>query len=123
MKIGLLIFVLALGTTPSAASSPSQNKGEVGLGEKLKLGAIQVRPLSVIEDSRCPADVKCSSANRIVVRTEVRGPKSVKTRDFEIGYTREIEGAGGLMLAEVSPSPTVDAMIAPAAYRFTYLVR
>ena len=120
MRLAFLLLGLAIGTAPVTASNPDQVKGEVGLGEKLRLGPVHVRPIAVVEDSRCPADVTCDSPNRIVVRTEIRGPTSSKTRNFEVGFTREVEGAGGLMLAAVSPSPTADGAIAPTAYRFTY---
>ena len=122
MKIAFLLVVLAIGTAPLTAATPAKAEGEVGLGEKLRLGSIQVRPLRVVEDSRCPKDVACSSPNRVVVRTELRGPNSLKTRDFHIGDIREVEGAGSLLLADVSPSPTADAPIDPKAYRFTYQV-
>lgn len=122
MKTAVLLSVLFLGTAPLTATPPAQTSGEIGLGQKLRLGPIQVRPLTVVEDSRCPKSVKCDRPNRIVVRTEVRGPRSTKTRDFEIGFTREVEGAGGVMLAAVSPTPPVDATIAPTDYRFTYML-
>lgn len=123
MKIAILLCALTIGTVSLAASPPAEPKGDVGLGEKLRLGSIRIRPLSVVEDSRCPVEVKCGRPNRIVVRTEVRGPTSTKTRNFELGETREVEGAGGLMLAAVSPSPLADATIPSAAYRFTYQIR
>ena len=123
MKIAILICALTIGIVPLVASPRAEAKGEVSLGEKLQLGSVRIRPLSVVEDSRCPIEVQCGGLNRIIVRTEIRGPESTKIRNFEIGQIREVEGAGGLMLAAVSPSPPADTTIASAAYRFTYQVR
>ena len=120
MRRATWLMAILLTASPLMASSPATTQGEIGLGKKLRLGAVSVRPLSIVEDSRCSEGAKCGKANRIVVRTEVRGPSSTKTRDFEIGQTREVEGVGGLMLAAVSPRPLADAAVAPADYRFVY---
>lgn len=120
MKVALLFALLALGTIPASATEPDSISGEVALGEKLWLGSVQVRPLRVIEDKRCPTDATCPAPHRIIVRTEVRGPSTNKVRDFEIGHIRQVEQGSSLILAAVTPAPAAGTTIEPAAYRFTY---
>ena len=120
MKVALLLASLAFGAIPASASEPDSVSGEVALGEKLWLGSIQVRPLRVIEDRRCPTDATCPAPHRIIVRTEVRGPSTNKVRDFEIGHIRQVEQGSSLILAAVTPAPAAGTKIEPAAYRFTF---
>lgn len=120
MKPALFLALLALSAIPAGASEADSISGEGALGEKLQLGTLQVRPLRVIEDQRCPAGVACSSPDRIIVRTEIRGRSTNKVRDFEIGHIRQVEESGSLVLVAVTPSPAAGATIDPAAYRFSY---
>ncbi len=120
MKASLLLALLVLGAIPASASETDSMRGEVALGEKLQLGSVQVRPLRVIEDKRCPTDATCPGPQRIIVRTEVRGQSTNKVRDFEIGHIRQVEQGSSLTLAAVTPGPAAGKAIEPAAYRFTY---
>ena len=120
MKAALLFALLALGAIPASASEPDNISGEVALGEKLLLGSVQVRPLRVIEDKRCPTDATCHGSHRIIVRTEIRGQSTNKVRDFEIGQIRQVEQSSSLALAAVTPAPAAGKKIDPAGYRFTY---
>lgn len=120
MKPALLLALLAFGAIPASASESDSIRGEVALGEKLKLGPIQVRPLQVIEDQRCPPGATCPGPNRIIVRTEIRGRSTNKVRDFEIGHIRQVEQGSSLILVAVTPDPAADKTIESSAYRFTY---
>ena len=120
MKAALFLALLALGAMPASASEPDSISGEVALGEKLLLGSIQVRPLRVIEDKRCPTEATCRGPHRIIVRTEIRGQSTNKVRDFEIGHIRQVEQGSSLTLAAVTPAPAAGKTIESAAYRFTF---
>src|SRR5262247_15422 len=120
MKVAFLFAPLALAAAWIGAEPSALTRGEVALGEKLRLGSIHIRPIEVIEDSRCPENVTCGTLNRILVRTEVRGPGLSKVRDFTIGEIRLVGGGAGLTLASVNPSPENGVEIASADYRFTY---
>lgn len=68
-----------------------------GIGETADLGGgLTVRPLEVVEDSRCPADVTCVWAGRLRLRAVVSGA----ARELTLG-----EPAGGVVLAVVKPGP------------------
>ena len=120
MKYAVCLALPLLIAAPLFASTETATMGEVALDQKLRLGAIQVRPLEVIEDSRCPLPADCNGLNRIVVRTEIRGRGMNKVRDFQIGDIRLVGDGLGLTLSAVSPSPPTSASIAPGDYRFRF---
>lgn len=86
------------------------------LGETIRLGAVEVTPRSVIEDSRCPTDATCVWVGRAVLRAEV-DDGARRTRDLILGEPIPA-GGGTLTLSAVLPARRADAPIAPADYRF-----
>ena len=58
------------------------NGPTAALGELAVLDGIGVRPLEVLEDSRCPASVQCVWAGRVRIRAEVSGAGS---RELTLG--------------------------------------
>ena len=43
------------------------------LNEEVQIGDLRVKPLAVLEDSRCPVDVACVWAGRVRLRVQVSG--------------------------------------------------
>ncbi len=108
------IFLAACATTPPAAAGPT-----AGLGQVASIGGLRVRPLQVVEDSRCPVNALCVWAGRLVVRTEIQGGNWRETRDLELRKPQAIAD-GEITLIEAAPSKMADQPIAPADYRFTF---
>lgn len=104
----------ACATVPPAIAGPT-----AGIGQIAYTNGLTVRPLEVLEDSRCPALVRCIWAGRIVVRNEVSGGSWRRTMDLELGKAQQVAD-GALTLATVSPATVPEAKIDPLAYRFTY---
>ena len=145
MRAALLaLFALAACTQPvvTPASVPSSTPelgqqiradlerldGELALdgvfvaaiGETADLGGgLTVRPIDVTEDSRCPLNVDCVWAGRLVLRADVSGVE----RDLTLGEALETPH-GTLTLAVVTPSPWQDwptaEIGAPPPYRFGF---
>jgi len=116
-RTAFLMAALALAacaTMPATADSPA-----AALGELASVGGLKVRPLRVIEDSRCPTNVVCVWAGRIVVRTEIQGGSWRQVRDLELGKGQQIAD-GALTLVAVAPAKIAGAGIDPRAYRFTF---
>lgn len=116
MKRAALPFAFALA---ACATMPSQARPTVGLGQVATVDGIRVRPLSIIEDSRCPINAVCVWAGRIVVRTEVRASARREIHSLELGKPLPIDG-GTLTLTEVEPSQLAGSETEPRAYRFTF---
>lgn len=82
-------------------------------------GGLTVRPLAVIEDSRCPNNVTCIWAGRLRLRANVSGEEV----ELTLGETATTPH-GALTLAVVSPGPWAEWPIAEVgakpAYRFGF---
>lgn len=110
----LALTVAACATIPPASAGPT-----AGLGEIAHTNGLKVRPIAVVEDSRCPINAVCVWAGRLVVRSEVRGGAWTKVLDLELGKPAPIAD-GTLTLTAAEPSKMADTPIGSGAYRFTF---
>jgi hypothetical protein len=90
------------------------------IGETADLGGgLVVRPLAVIEDSRCPGNVTCIWAGRLRLRANVSGEEIELTLGEPVTTSH-----GAIVLAVVSPGPWADWPVselgAKPAYRFGF---
>jgi hypothetical protein len=77
-----------------------------GIGETADLGGgLRVRPLEVLEDSRCPQNARCIWAGRLRLRVAVDG-----AGEFEISAGEAIieTEKGAFQIVAVSPGPWTD---------------
>jgi hypothetical protein len=90
-----------------------------GIGETADLGGgLTVRPLEVIEDSRCAANVQCVWAGRLRLRANVSGAE----RELTLGETLQTP-QGAVTLAVARPGPWHDWPVNEVprpAYRFGF---
>jgi hypothetical protein len=116
MKQIILPALLALAACATAPDPNIANGPTAPLGEVANLEGITVRPLEIIEDSRCPASVRCVWAGRVRIRAEVSGSGS---RDLTLGEPAAVSG-GTLTLVDVRPGKREPGTIAPRDYQFTF---
>ena len=117
MKAAAALIAVSLAgcaTTPPANAGPT-----AAIGQTAYTNGLRVRPLQVVEDSRCPINAICVWAGRVVVRTEVIGGSWRQTRDLELGKGQQVAD-GTLTLVSAQPSKRADVPVDPSAYRFTY---
>jgi len=117
MKAVTAMFALALAgcaTIPPAEVGPTAGLGQIAAGNGLK-----IRPIEVIEDSRCPAEVNCVWAGRLKVRARMNGPGWTQIRDFELGVPQAVDQYRVTLIA-AEPQKQAGAEIDPRAYRFTF---
>ena len=109
------LSLAACATLPSAASPTA------GLGQIATVGAATIRPLSVVEDSRCPVNARCIWAGRLVLLAEVnyRGG-SEEFRGTMILGEPLVLGQETVTLVGAEPAPMAGKKIDPRAYRFTF---
>jgi hypothetical protein len=106
-----------------AASSPQpirDGAATAALGGHARFGGLDVIPLRIEEDSRCPASVQCIQAGtvRLAVRIDDRGARS----ESVLSLGRQVELAGGwLTLAVACPYPAHPGPIARDSYLFTFI--
>ncbi len=114
----LLAAALAsCATTPPAAADPTARLGEVAV-----LDGLHVRPLRVVEDSRCPIDARCVWAGRIVLRVEMRSAAGRATRDLALGEPIS-HGSRQIVLVAAEPGRVAGSDTDPGVYVFTFEVR
>ena len=102
------LALLAGCAAPAAApDAPVDQAGaeagavEVRLGGTARLGDLAVRPIAVIEDSRCPSDVDCVWAGRLRLRAAVSG---LGEAELILGRPLALPG-GTLTLVAAMPAP------------------
>lgn len=124
-------LALASCTTPPPASSPAPAASTepaspltyAGLGETVYVNGPKVTPLTVLEDSRCPVNVRCVWAGQ--VRLRIRVDLGSGSAEHEIKSRTPIRIADGtLELADVQPERVKEGGVATDAttgpYRFGF---
>ena len=114
IHIAAALALASCATVPPAEAGPT-----AALGQMAETNGIRVQPLELLEDSRCPADVQCVWAGRMVVRSEVIGGSWHETRDLELGKSQQIAD-GALTLVAAVPQKKAGTAIDPRSYRFTF---
>lgn len=101
-----------------AATRPVE--GPVRLGQMAAVGGPRVRADRIIEDSRCPADVQCVQAGRLIVQVTVFG--GGWSKQFDLQPSMPVNVADGrLILVEASPPPRTTRLADRLrSYRFTF---
>ena len=111
-----LLVLLALASCASVPRREYANGPTAPLNEVATLDGLTVRPVAVIEDSRCPLLVRCVWAGRVRISAEVSG---AGTRELTLGEPAAVSG-GTLTLVDVRPSKRTPEAIAPREYQFTF---
>lgn len=117
MKAGIFAF-----TVPFLVSCASTRPivGAVRLGQMASVNGPRVRADRVIEDSRCPSEVQCLHAGRLIVQATVFGGGWSRQLDLQLGVPVNVAD-GSLTLVEVSPLPRTSRQGGSARpYRFTF---
>ena len=97
--------------------SPSAGFGQVALIENFR-----VKPMFVLEDSRCPTNVQCIWAGTVRLRVEVEAGAGSDVADLTLSTATELGGAS-LTLTAVEPERLADVSIRRSAYRFTFAIQ
>jgi hypothetical protein len=114
-----LVPMLALPLVACAPLPPASAGPTASIGQQTYVDGLRVRPLQVLEDSRCPVNVQCVRAGRIIVRAEVSGGRWRQVRDLELGKPEPIAD-GQLTLVAAEPGTMAGIWTNPRAYRFTF---
>ena len=116
MKQIILLTLLALAACATSPDRQLVNGPTAPLGEYANIDGVAVRPLEVLEDSRCPTLVQCVWAGRVRIRAEISGGG---TRELTLGEPAAV-GGGTLTLVDVRPGKRQAQEIARRDYQFTF---
>lgn len=116
--LAALVAISLLGCAAPRPVAAPPIEGPVRLREIAAVDGPSVRPDQVIEDSRCPADVQCIHAGRLVLRATVIGGGWSKQLDLTLGAPTAVAD-GMLTLVDATPVPVTGETSGSAA-RFTF---
>lgn len=118
----LVLLLLAAATVACATTPPAGADPSARLGEIAGVGGLRVRPLRVIEDSRCPINARCVWAGRIVLLAEVRDSRGHARHNFTLGEPITHSGRRVALVA-AEPGRVAGSDTDPGAYVFTFEVQ
>jgi hypothetical protein len=104
---------VAVATT-SGGTGRSSLSVTAAFGQTVRINQLALRPIAIVQDSRCPANANCVWAGQLIVdfRTGRRG--SIR---LEQGKPLAVAG-GRLTLVGATPQAIAGRKIPPQAYRF-----
>jgi hypothetical protein len=118
MKMLALPLLLA-ACAPMPAPGGALPEGPARIGQTVRVGGPTVKPLEVIEDSRCPADVVCVWTGQVRLRAEVGTGSGKREMVLTSGQPAPVAD-GQLILKLVTPATHSRKAIQPSDYRFTF---
>ena len=117
-----LVALSACTVVPGGGQVPYPAAPEgyrVSIDAPVKVGAVTVTPVELVEDSRCPTGVQCVWAGRLILKTRIDGDGWRETTDLTLGQRYETRG-NPVTLVRAEPERREDAPIDPSQYRFTF---
>ena len=114
-----LFALTACATLPAASATTGTSTARYG--ETANVGPLLVRPIALVEDSRCPINARCVWAGRLVIKTEVtyHGGSEQFRGNMTLG-TPLVLGKESVMLVAGEPGKLAGAEGNPPASRFTF---
>lgn len=123
-----LLIVVGLGAWYASSRvpndpvpTPSEMTGSARIGERISLLGVSVTPLSVLEDSRCPANVNCIQAGTVRISVKLESALGTATQEFKLGQPVTTE-AEAVTLLSVAPEKISTQEVQPSEYQFTFRV-
>ena len=104
---------------PVVSDTPKTANVSVGIGEEARALGIRIKPISLIEDSRCPQEVQCFWAGTVKIKALLVGGLGTSTQVFELGKTVTVEDKT-ITLSAVLPVKNSTTTIQTGNYRFTF---
>ncbi len=114
----LLPAVLLL-TACATTSMPRTDGNDVALGQEAMVDGPVVRPIAVLEDSRCPMNARCVWAGQVRLKMLWVRPQGGQEFELTLGEPRPLAD-GAITLTSVRPDKLTNLVLKPADYRFSF---
>jgi hypothetical protein len=99
---------------------PEPQETAIALGERVFIAPrLVATPIRVHEDSRCPIDVQCVTAGRLILETQVDAQRWTETHYFTLGEPVWLRDRWVTLVA-ASPDQRSGEVTPPTAYRFAF---
>ncbi len=125
-KIALLGLISLTATSCVTSSDVLAGSSNVALGQTANAGGPIIKPLMILEDSRCPINARCVRAGDVRVLVMWVRPNSKSAAGnpkIEVSLTQPAQIADGqLSLVNVSPGREAGSgkSLKPSDYRFSF---
>jgi hypothetical protein len=126
LALGLIAFMafgrparntVTIGT--AATSTADIARIDIGMNTPLVSNNVMISVAKVIEDSRCPSDVRCIQAGTVKVLLNTDTAAGTSTLEMVLGETKTVDGFS-FSLDGVKPYPISTKKISPADYKFNF---
>lgn len=121
MQMRTLVTLLPIPILVGCISIPiaqSQDPSNARIGQAVYVDGPIIKPIAIIEDSRCPAEVQCVWPGR--VRIKALWMRADGPRELLLASNQPMAVADGLMtLSEVRPIRPKNGKIDASKYRFS----
>ena len=119
-----LLFVTACDEKSPLDPTPVDRQIVLAPGENAVVAPqLSVRFMTVLGDSRCPADAICIMGGDAIVRVEITAANDRAERDLHTGNMQPVSHQGvTIELVSLAPYPFASRPIQPADYRATLRV-
>ena len=97
------------------ATSTASVSATLGLNETFVINGVTIKPWAVTQDSRCPSDVVCIQAGKVIVALNVAS----STMEIEPGQTKMIDTLS-VTLNDVTPYPISTHKTTDQEYKFSF---
>jgi hypothetical protein len=123
-KFILLTAALAASASTSASARPAtpatpRAPTTARLGQSVIVDGPHVRPIAIIEDSRCPRGVQCIWAGQVRLKIRVGQGRSTRVKEVTLGSSVPVAD-GRLSLVSVVPERVAGRALRPRDYRFGF---
>ena len=117
----IALFSLSACVTTAGADTPLPDGKNVPLGRSAYVDGPIIRPVKIIEDSRCPMNARCIWAGTVKIEAIWVRPGDDRTIELELGKVVPLAD-GSIELTDVSPPRMAGAghELKPADYRFSF---
>lgn len=114
----LCLAVLSLTGCATLFGETEASVQRLKLGQIGDFGPVNLTPVSVDEDSRCPVGTQCIWAGQVRVKVLVEPAGANYTVFATLGQPMGVDG-GTLLIEDVTPARTSTGQIPPSNYHFT----
>lgn len=97
--LALSLAVAAPGAAQPGPTPPVRGATLATFDQTVRVGGVTVRPIRIVEDSRCPRDVLCAWAGRLRLLARVGDAEMTLT----LGEPQSLPVGGSILLASASP--------------------
>jgi hypothetical protein len=95
----------------------------VRFGETVNAGNLSIRPIKLLEDSRCPVDVQCIQEGRVRAEIELMSGGQTRSEDISTDGNEVVIESFRIKLEEVRPEARVGVVIENSQYLLILTVR